>query len=648
VVRLCRGLVDRRPDPGLDLGMCGIAGLVGPKLDGVVPEASGSLCDAILFRGRDEQGEWTDGRNAFLCQARLAIVDVEHGQQPMHSADGRLTLVFAGEIYNHVELRRAYEAEGARFQTRCDTEVVLEGYRLRGPAVCEELNGMFAIAIWDAETRELFLARDRLGKKPLYWWATSRLFAFSSTLDAFTTLPGWRGTVSRASALLYGMVGAFPADRTVYEGAWSLPPASWLSVRPGESVQGPTRYWWPDFRTKATASLAELEEQYEELLVDATRIRLRSDVPTVLSFSGGVDSGSIAWACARRLNTPLRCFTIDHHTEDESSDETLVAKAAARHLGLPWEHIPFDYRRDILADLPDAYAFYDEPCSQLPLVYADHLYRQMKEHATVVLSGNGGDELFTGYIGDEGVRRRDLVASALRPLRPVFRRIARSPSLLRMTAPDGFEQWLRRQARERTQDAETLRSLDDTAARLADDARASGVKTWLDMQMLASMMWGNRDGNFRLADISGLAAQVEVRSPFFDYRMVEFAAALPHRYKVGRLTTAAGSKFLPRRRYAQMMPAEVANAPKRGMGANIRWDRSIAEEPGFEPKFADAYDAVEAAGLDDGTSRRAWHAYRAALGSGADASPYTGAMMTGFMLGAWLRRSSARRTAAAA
>jgi asparagine synthase (glutamine-hydrolysing) len=628
--------------------MCGIAGVIGPTLDVVGPQAAEGMREAILFRGRDEQGEWSDGRRAFLCQARLAIVDVEHGQQPMRSADGRLTLVFAGEIYNHVELRRAYEAEGARFQTRSDTEVILEGYRLRGPAVFEELNGMFAIAIWDAERETLVLARDRLGKKPLYWWSARDVFAFSSTLDAFAALPGWRGTISRASVVLYGLLGAFPGDRTVYEDARSVPPASWLSARPGEGIEGPVRYWRPDFGTKATASLADLDERYEELLVDATRIRLRSDVPTALSFSGGVDSGSIAWACARRLDTPLRCFTIDHHTEDESSGETLVAQAAARHLELPWEQIQFDYRRDILADLPAAYAFYDEPCSQLPLVYADRLYRQMKQHATVVLSGNGGDELFTGYVGDEGIRRRDLVASALRPLRPLFRRVARAPSLLRMSAPPGFERWLRLQARERTADAEILQEVDHTAASLAAEARAAGVHTWLDMQMLASTMWGNRDGNFRLADISGLAGEVEVRSPFFDYRMVEFAAALPHRYKIGRLTTAAGRKFLPRRCYARAMPAEIATAPKRGMAANIRWDRSIAEEPSFEALFAEAYDALEAAGLDDGTSRKAWHAYRDAVRSGANVSAYTGAMMTGFMLGVWLERSPARTAAAVA
>jgi asparagine synthase (glutamine-hydrolysing) len=627
--------------------VCGIAGAIGPSLQELGDDGFEHMQNAILFRGRDEQGTWSDGRRVALAQARLAVVDVEHGRQPMQTEDGRLTLVFAGEIYNHVELRRAYEAEGARFRTRSDTEVVLEGYRLRGPEICRELNGMFAIAIWDDQRQELFLARDRIGKKPLYWCTCNGLFAFSSTLDAFAGLPGWKRTFSRANIALYGFLGAFPNDRTVYEHARSLPPASWLVARPGAAPQPPRRYWRLDFRSKSRAPLEHLEEEYEELLVDATRIRLRSDVPVALSFSGGIDSGSIAWACARRLDTELRCFTIDHHTSDDPSGETIAARAAARHLGLPWRQIQFDPSSDVLADLPAAYAYYDEPCSQLPLVYADRLYREMRPHATVVLSGNGGDELFTGYSGDEAIRRRDLVAALGRPLRPLLRRIERVPGLLRLPAIDLFEQAIVLDARSRNSDPEIVRGVEEGAALLADDARAAGVEHWLDLQMLASVFWTNRDGNLRLADISGLAAHVEVRSPFFDYRLVEFAAALPHRYKTRSLRSPAGNKFLPRRLYARAVPPEVADAPKRGMAANIRWDRSIFAEPAYETAFASAYDLLESAGLDDGSARRAWQSYRETSRAGGDASQYTGTMMTGFMLGAWLERTRTPAAAAA-
>jgi asparagine synthase (glutamine-hydrolysing) len=271
----------------------------------------------------------------------------------------------------------------------------------------------------------------------------------------------------------------------------------------------------------------------------------------------------------------------------------------------------------------------------------------MRLHATVVLSGNGGDELFTGYSGDEAIRRRDLVAALGRPLRPLLRRFERVPGLLRLPAIDLFEQAIVLEARSRNSDPEIVRDVEEGAAFLADDARAAGVVHWLDLQMLASVFWTNRDGNLRLADISGLAAQVEVRSPFFDYRLVEFAAKLPHRYKTRSLRSPAGNKFLPRRLYSRVMPAEVADAPKRGMAANIRWDRSIFAQPSYETAFASAYDLVESAGLDDGSARRAWQSYRETSRAGGDASQYTGTMMTGFMLGAWLERTRTPAAAAA-
>jgi asparagine synthase (glutamine-hydrolysing) len=610
--------------------MCGIAGVVGSTLPGLGQEPLERMQRSILFRGLDEQGAWSDGRSAFLCQARLSIVDVEHGQQPMATPDGKLTLVFGGEIYNHVELRRAYEAEGARFRTRSDTEVILEGYRLRGPAVCEELNGMFTFAVWDAEREELFLARDRLGKKPLYWCRLGQLFAFSSSLDGFEALPGWSGALSEAGVELFKAIGAFPEDVTVYEQAHSLPPASRLRVRAGRAPDI-DRYWRLDFGSKLRAPLDELVGEYEELMVDATRIRLRSDVPTALSFSGGIDSGTVAWACARKLEVPISCFTIDEHTEENPSAETLVAEQAARHLGLPWQHIQFTASTELLAGLEEPYSFYDEPCSSIALVYSDRLYRAIKPHATVVLSGNGGDELFIGYAGHERIRQKDLVARAARPFRPLLRPVGRLPRLLRMSPADAFEHMLVERA------GQSVRSV---AATLAQEVREAGAERWLDAQMFESMLWWNRDGNFRVPDISGLAGQVEVRSPFFDHRVVEFAARLPHRYKVNRLFSPEGNKFLPRHAYREMMPSEVANAPKRGMGSGIS-PVSFVEDPKSVERFFSAYDRLEEAGLDDGTGKRAWRSFQEALRTGGNRAPYSGPMMTRFMLAAWLERTPA-------
>ena len=207
-----------------------------------------------------------------------------------------------------------------------------------------------------------------------------------------------------------------------------------------------------------------------------------------------------------------------------------------------------------------------------------------------------------------------------------------------MSPAEGFEHMLVARAGEK---------VEATASVLAGEIQEAGAETWMDAQMLESILWWNRDGNFRVADVSGLAAQVEVRSPLFDYRMVEFAAALPHKYKVNRLFSPEGNKFLPRHCYRQMVPPRVGNAPKRGMAHGIRWPQAIASNPGWERAFSAAYTKLEGAGLDGGRARRAWRAYQEAVRTGGDRSPHSGPMMTAFMLAAWLDRQRARTPVAA-
>src|SRR3954447_8527179 len=279
--------------------MCGISGAITAHAEPV--ELRASMQDAILFRGRDAQGAWS-APGVVLAQARLAVIDLVGGDQPMTDSSGRFTIVYSGEVYNYRELRAEYEGKGARFRTQSDTEVVLEGFKLKGRDVCRDLNGMFAFAVWDAQRSELVLARDRLGKKPLYWFGSADAVWFSSTLDAFTDIPGWTGTLSNTSLALYGLLGSFPADRTIYEQARSVPAGCTLTARPGRAPIV-DRYWRLTFHRGTRARVADVEEEYEELLTDAIRLRLRSDVPLALTFSGGVDSGTIAALCARRIGT---------------------------------------------------------------------------------------------------------------------------------------------------------------------------------------------------------------------------------------------------------------------------------------------------------------------------------------------------------
>ncbi len=614
--------------------MCGIAGLIAQDIRTVPQKAIATMRAAILYRGRDEQDEWSDGRNIHLLHSRLSIIDLTTGHQPMWDASRRYVIIFNGEIYNYKELREEYARRGAHFKTRSDTEAILEGFKLKGERVCQDLNGMFAFAIWDTQTRRLFLARDRMGKKPLVWSVISGVFYFASTLDAFRTIPGWSGELSAAAIELYRMIGGFPLDLTAYVQAHALPPASFAWVSVDNLTPQVSCYWRVDFSHKSRQSLPQLLDEYEYLLANAVAIRLRSDVPVALTFSGGVDSGTIAALCAQKLDAPLACYTIDYHTDADPSPETIIAERVARELELRWKHIQFDYHHDLLADLPRTYSFYDQPCIQLALVYSQHLYEAIRPFATVVLSGNGADELFTGYIGDEAVRRQDLDRRARLPFWQRALGLKKPANAL----PRIWRNNTRAALQARGVTSVSYDAVDTVVNEIACTMTQAGVDSYLDQMMYLNLLSSTGDSNYRLPDISGLAAQVEVRSPYLDHRMIEFAAQLPHQFKVGDPSSSSANKYLPKIFYEKLVGKEIAWSRKKGMGFNLRWDKSIASDVNFLKTFECAYAALDAAGLDATPFRRAWQKYIAEKLAGIEFPATAGEMMSGFMFGMWLSR----------
>ncbi len=618
--------------------MCGIAGVLSGSLIPLQGQAIATLAEAVLYRGRDAHGNWSDGRCVQLFHTRLSIIDLKSGSQPMHDASSRYVIVFNGEIYNYRELRDAYRKAGATFRTQSDTEVILEGFRLKGPRVCEDLNGMFAFVIWDTVEKRLFLARDRLGKKPLFWTILGSVFAFSSTLDAFRDMPGWQAAIDQNAVLFSGITGTFAKSATIYEQAHALPPACHAIVHL-ERIAPPKieTYWRPDFRIKSTASLASLLDEYEHILSDAIDIRLRSDVPVALTFSGGVDSGTIACIATHRLGRKLACYTVDYHTEDDPSEETEIAKVVAAQLNLDWHYIHFDYHKYLLSDLPDAYRYYDQPCQQIALTYSNRLYEAVKPFATVVLSGNGADELFTGYIGDEKTMLRGRAIAAMRWARPLLKKAKVSP-YLRMSLPEAYGATLMANAANAGAGENALAEFAAGAGAIVADALECGVENALDLKMFFSLAYSGVDSNFRIPDISGMGAQVEVRSPFLDYRMVEFAARLPHRYKVGNMFAAVKNKFLPKKYYERYVSEDIAWSRKKGMGWNLRWDRSIARDPAFVSGFEQAWASMERIGMRTEHFRAAMAGYVADVHSGVAFSNHARLMMNGLMLGKWLEQ----------
>ena len=612
--------------------MCGIAGFFGMADEALADGMKKSMLQAVRYRGRDDEGFWRGGSTT-LVHTRLSIIDLTTGHQPMHDADSRFTIVFNGEIYNYIELREAYAKAGATFRTNSDTEVILAGYRLKGENVCSDLNGMFAFAIHDRESDGLFLARDRLGKKPLYWCQIGGVFCFASTLEAFRALPGWTDGLDRDALAFFCASGFFRGDETVYSAARILPPGCWMRLSSREPRPAVRSYWQIKIpAVKAAGSLYALTDEYEALLTDALRIRLRSDVPLALTFSGGVDSGTLAALCAARLNVHPHCYTIDYHTDRNPSPETELAQRVAAQLGLPWTHIQFDYHRDLLADLDDAYANFDQPCTQVALVYSRRLYETIKPYATVVLAGNGADELFTGYVGEGRQAQAGALLDLIRPLRSVARKL-RLPPIFSQPVPRLFADRLQK----RTSASGVW---DDAvchgASELAEEALACGAESALDFKMFLSLRYSGADSNFRLPDISGLAAQVEVRSPFLDYRIVEFAARLPHRWKVNSLWHRPRTKYLPKRYFERYVGGKVAWGPKRGMAWNVQYGVSAARDPKYRAACHSAYDAVEQFGLPAAQFRNALDAHTDYLKNHNPPSPFGTAMMTGFMLGRWL------------
>jgi asparagine synthase (glutamine-hydrolysing) len=617
--------------------MCGIAGLIADDVHSVPDDTRTRVRSSIRYRGLDDQGEWSDGRHICLFHSRLSIIDHATGHQPMCDISNRYVIVYNGEIFNYRELRTEYERQGAQFKTQSDTEVVLEGFKLKGDRILGDLNGMFAFAIWDTKEKILAVARDHLGKKPLYWFAGNGVFYFSSTMDAFTHAPGWTGKLSTDSLWMYGKVGSFPEDLTVYEDVHCVPYATYGTLRLGETEPHFHRYWRMKFATKSNQSLGELIDEYENILTDAISIRLRSDVPVAISFSGGVDSGTIAAICAQKLNSSIVCYTIDYHTPEDPSDETVIAEKAARHLGLDWRQIQFDYHTDLLKDLQECYRYYDQPCVQIALVYSDRLYRTIKHHATVVLSGNGADELFTGYIGDEEICKRDIRLARLRRVIPLLKIVEKarldrfspfsrlSSSIRWMEAAVSGESFFK-------SDYPVSDRTGKTLEKVIAEIKQSGVDNNLDGAMQNGLTYGTTDSNYRIPDISGLTAQVEVRSPFLDHRLVEFACRLPHRFKVADVRSPLKNKYLPKLYYERKVPSDIAWSSKKGMGMNLRFDKSIVLDPVYIEAFTEAYQGLEKMGMDCSAAREAWLRFR----EGNQESALQ--MMAGFMLRHWLQR----------
>lgn len=556
--------------------MCGIAGVVSLEGAGLDEAAGWAMAGTLRHRGPDGSRVWISPQGAcLLAHTRLKVIDLETGDQPMANEDGSVQVVFNGEIYNFRELRKDLEKLGHRFLTRSDTEVLVHGWEAWGEELPVRLDGMFAFAVWDERRRLLFLARDRAGKKPLYLYRDPVRFAFASEMKAILALPGVDDTLSSSAIPLYLAYGYVPTPGTFYRAIRKLPPASALLLAPGGAVTERV-YWRLDWRPR-TFSLPEAKVRVRELLIAAVAKRLVSEVPLGAFLSGGVDSTLVVGVMSRLSGEPVRTFSIGM-ADDPAYDESHWAAMVASRFGTV--HTAFRLEAQEIRILEDLLRGYDEPfgdSSGLPTYLVSKLARQ---EVTVALTGDGGDELFAGYPRFLGIRLAEglprwlvgfgAAVGRLLPHHPDFRsfprRFARffeaaslpmEERILRWIGffPAVLDVWMRREWGDLLSKDELLESFRAPLARLGavsplTKALALNFDTYLLDDLLVK------------ADRNSMAHGLELRSPFLDTAMMEFAAGLADPLRIRGFRT----KVLLKEAFPDILPKAVMERRKMGFG----------------------------------------------------------------------------------
>ncbi len=561
--------------------MCGITGYISKEADASTAERErllDAMCKSILHRGPDEQGTLVRGRAA-LGMRRLSIIDLKTGQQPIFSSDGNLAIVFNGEIYNFRDIRRELESLGHKFKTNSDTEVIVHAYERFGPACLLKLRGMFAIAIWDFREESLFLARDRVGKKPLFYSITpTGEFIFGSELKTLLTHGGISREIDNSAIDAYLTFGYVPEEFCIFKNVAKLPPGHFAIFKNGQLTT--ERYW--DFAAKTAViqrSEEEIRHELRETIKDAVSVRLISEVPLGEFLSGGVDSSTIVAMMTELSNTPVKTFSIGFN--EDSFDELKYAKKAAKAFGT--EHHEFIVTPEMFDIADDLVSYFDEPfadSSALPTYMVSKLAR---EFVTVILSGDGGDELFAGYTRYDIDRRRAKLEMLPRPVRRhLLRRFSEmlphrafGKNYLYNISLDPIDRYI---------DSVSYFNLPRKRSLYAADFRqqlngafGAGEREFKSFAAIA----GDGDPTNRLlyldsktylpsdiltkVDRMSMANSLEARAPLLDHELIEFAATIPSNLKM----KGSETKYILKKAMEGVVPNEILYREKQGFGVPI-------------------------------------------------------------------------------
>jgi asparagine synthase (glutamine-hydrolysing) len=569
--------------------MCGIAGAVskssGSELEALRRFVS-QACDLMQHRGPDADGFWSDHAQAVLGHRRLAIIDLsESGRQPMTNEDGTLWITFNGEIYNYLELRQELAEAGHSIRSQSDTEIILHAYEQWGDRCVERFRGMFAFAIWDTRRKRLFAARDRVGKKPFFYHWDGRTFRFASEIAAIVSDETVSKRINPAAIDYYLTWGYVPAPMTPYAEVHKLLPAHTLVLEfKGEDQARleTSRYWSLPYLPKSKLSFGQACEEIRELLTEAVRLRMISDVPLGAFLSGGIDSSIVVGLMAGLSSRPVKTFSIGFR--ESKFNELDHARRIASRWGT--EHHEFIVEPDAVEILPMLVRHYGEPYADSSAIPTYYVSKVTREHVTVALNGDGGDEGFLGYqrylangIADQLTRLPGSsiaikLANAIIPgsgdPKKISHRIKRFLKVAAMPEQDRYASWIgyfglndkkSLYSREFAALFDPADSLDwfnrltasEPGLSAIERANLADLLSYLPYDLLVKV------------DIASMACSLEARSPLLDHKILEFGARLPLEFKV----KGSNGKQILRKAFSDLLPPQNVNRRKAGFGVPI-------------------------------------------------------------------------------
>ncbi len=573
--------------------MCGIVGLYYFDHSRKVDQADiQQMTDQIVHRGPDDEGIYVKD-NLGLGMRRLSIIDLSGGHQPIFNNDGSKVIVFNGEVYNFLDHRPQLEQKGHRFTTHTDTEVVLHLYEEYGLSFFDKLNGMYGLAIWDDRERELLLARDRIGIKPLYYYQDEEKLVFASEIKAILALPSVKREIDINSLSAFFKYGFTPAPLTLFKGIKKIPPAQYLRVK-GDKLEL-KNYWRPSYQDKLNGSEREIAEQLYALLKDSVRYRLISDVPLGAFLSGGMDSSGIVHIMSELDTESISTYSIGFGKGYEFYNELDVAGRYARDMQT--NHHEILVEPDVVNLFPKLVSFLDEPLADSSFVVTYLVSQLARETVTVILSGVGGDELFAGYRRYLNIRINKYMRLLPRWLRKnvMENLLGKMPVDRNNTMLNYF-----RLAKSylRTSDLPLTEQYSAYTSIFNPDLRQSLIGAQTEVQDFAMQYFAECDSEdpldkityfdlrtslpeqlLMLTDKMSMATSLEARVPFLDHRLVEFSARIPSKYKINGFNL----RSIQKEAFKNRLPEYILNKTKKGFGAPVgTWMRNELKDMLFD------------------------------------------------------------------